>query len=105
MNWTRGLLRLWLVLSILWICAAGLAAIFVWNSDARLRASAAQLAEREAECGPDAPNRGPWCNYADVERAYPAPFLVYTSFVLGPPIALFVLGWTGLWVARGFRER
>jgi hypothetical protein len=102
MNWRQGLFRLWLVLAISWLIVGGGVAFAIWNADASARESATIWSEHEAQCG-DSSKRGPWCDFAPVRsREYPMPTAFYPDLVIGPPILLFILGWMGLWVARGF---
>jgi hypothetical protein len=51
MNWRRGLLRLWLVLSLFWIIAVG---IFAWENDLFKFARMAACAEAKRAQGADA---------------------------------------------------
>lgn len=102
MNWSKGLLRLWLVLSCVWVCVAGVAATIIWNNNAPARESAAHWARHEAECGTaGTPKSGP-CSLPARDRLYPIPNAVYLAVVVVPPLALLVFGWLALWVARGF---
>ena len=103
-NWSKGLLRLWLVVSCVWVCVAGAAATIIWNNDAPARESAAQWARHEAECGTaGAPQSGSACDILSArDRLYPIPNAAYLSLVVVPPLALLVFGWLAFWVARGF---
>lgn len=105
MNWSRGLLRLWIVLALVWFCVAGIAATFIWSGDAPARESAAQWVQHEAECGTaEAPKSGPWCDFLPArDRLYPIPKATYLAVLGAPPLVLFLLGWLVLWAARGFR--
>ena len=106
MNWVKWMLRVWFALSFTWVCVFCVASAYVWNVDAPARAAAAEWARLVTECGtPQVPKTGPWCDLIpSAERDYPVPLSVYPTVVFGPPILLFIVGWLGLWVARGFRK-
>jgi hypothetical protein len=105
MNWVKGMLRAWFAFSLIWVCAFCVASAYVWNVDAPTRAAAAEWTRLVTECGTSqAPKSGPWCDLIpSAEREYPIPLLVYPTVVLGPPALLFIVGWLGMWVARGLR--
>jgi hypothetical protein len=102
MNWSKGLLRLWLVLSCVWVCVTGVAATIIWNNNAPARESAAHWARHEAECRTAGAPKSGACLLQARDRLYPIPNAVYLAVVVVPPLALLVFGWLALWVARGF---
>ncbi len=113
MNWPRGLFRLWLVLTVLWIAA------MAWTerdrlcwaaapADRRLHSSAvagplvlARLDETLVEetyrslvdCMPPKGRSAAWWRSRE-------PVLLV---MVGPPIGAFLIGCALLWVGRGFR--
>jgi hypothetical protein len=103
MNWRRGLLRLWLVLSLCWIVALG---VFAWEQ-------APWKAFRMAACEEAGGNP---IDCYDAERARPeAPVGLsdiaavgkrwgkeLAVFALLPPLITLVLGLLGVWVVSGF---
>lgn len=112
MRWTRGLFRLWLVLSLLWIGAVAWAErdTLCWTSSNDRRVEAvvtdgplvlARLDETLFEESYRSlidclPPRG---HVVDWWRSREPALLV----ALGPPLGAFVLGCVLLWVGRGFR--
>jgi len=102
MNVRRGLLRLWLVLSIGWIIAVGVHAYSLWP-------------------GPV----GPWTAYQALEWCYPVTKELPTTgdvlnkvvrsrerwivrshieWAFGPPLAILIIGAALGWAIAGFRE-
>lgn len=102
MSWARGLFRLWIVLSVVWIGGAGIASAMMWNEAQFARS---QWEKHQKECGTEQnPKPGPWCDFRPVvSRPDPNANWFYVGLPVVPPILLFALGWTTLWVVRGFR--
>lgn len=75
MNWSRGLLRLWALATVLWVAAMAYIFYGGWPSEH-------------------------WPRYlvTDHIRAMAVSAII-------PPVVLFALGWAVLWVARGFSRR
>ena len=90
MNWSRGLFRAWLALTVLWGALAGCLLIFGWPSP--------------IEPGPD-----PLAKYLphgpeDQHREAIQSHLVDVALIaVIPPTVLFLFGWAMLWIGRGFR--
>jgi hypothetical protein len=72
MNWKRGLFRLWLLLSVLWV------AFMVYAAYDDYTHRPEQFA-----------------------RNWPK---TTVALIVGPPFALFLLGYGLLWIGRGFRK-
>ena len=93
MNWKRGLMRLWAVVSIFWAIFV-VYAIVKFFGDGRawlIDIFYFRLAAINAAAGND----------VDVK------FVGMMSFYLAlfiPPLLLLALGYIGLWVGRGFRR-
>jgi hypothetical protein len=79
MNWQRGLLRVWVVLSLLWI-AYGV--VQAWTPLGCWTGFSA----------------GPWCRYVYAQPA------TLAAIILGPPIVLWMAGAIVIWVLRGFSK-
>jgi hypothetical protein len=79
MNWARGLFRLWLVASVLWIFAW---IVLGWST-----------------LGCFLLHPGPWCDYDDSRN-----LIGLAAIGLGTPVFLFFLGWALLWAFRGFHR-
>jgi hypothetical protein len=101
MNWRRGLLRTWLVVSICWVGVVGGQGVYEWYDD-----SWRNVPERPANCDPKNPftkyvpeclEMAPWL------KTYP--FWAALRLAIGPPAALLLLGAALYWVGQGFRER
>jgi len=93
-NWRRGLFRLWIVASVVWLVGGGVA------YEGIIRREGAQLVA--------------YVGLTDTDMALfegfeimPPDWSILTfvaSVILLPPILLFALGWAGLWIVRGFRS-
>ena len=80
MNWGRGLLRVWIVLSIWWIIIVGYACAF----GVRFLA--------------------PWCvGYAHDPYAWQSAWPIH-ALAFGVPIVALVMGASIVWAANGFRS-
>ena len=92
MNWRKGLLRLWLVLSLCWIAGVG---VYAWKQEPGLSSSqsAYEIAsstrkEKEIVDNP---------NVELVKR--------YVAYVLLPPLITLALGLLGAWVVSSFERK
>lgn len=112
MNWKRGLFRLWVLASVIWIVGAG-----TWlRADTFLAEYVAKTSDRlSITAVPD----GPWLNYRQEyvkftppqrvalakarQRRAQAELLSVASILLLPSLAAFAIGAAGVWVSRGFR--
>jgi hypothetical protein len=98
----RGLFRLWLVLSVLWIGGVG---VMTWQT---LPSSSDQAVELELQTLEKKTPRGfrlpPWEAYSLAHKAVLYRHLWDASVLaLGPPVFLLALGSGLLWAFRGFR--
>jgi hypothetical protein len=102
LNWSRGLFRLWAVLTAAWLLAVAAAGLAQWEQERRWEASPhAEHAET-----------GPWLDYQLTPDQIKAEHLVsvrknvieLSLMALIPPAALFLFGLVGLWVWRGLRQ-
>lgn len=102
MNWKRGLLRVWVVTSAVWLILVG--------SNLAIDSSTSRQIERpptEAEVGACMDYRpGPWCSADIVEaiRSWTMPGWSAAVFTLAPPLLVLGLGLAITWVIRGFRS-
>ncbi|OWK23997.1 hypothetical protein AJ87_26910 [Rhizobium yanglingense] len=114
-NWSRGWLRLWVAMTLLWFITV--AAVIIVAPEAAWR-----LRERGTEtiavppCKSGQPTCEPWernWDGVDLPRGSvvgsdsftpPGPFSTWRVAIaaLGPPAAILVLGWLLAWVAAGF---
>lgn len=111
MAWGRGLLRLWIACSTLWVLTLTIASqpwahITTLNDQPSWYEDAPILVPAPA----DRTEQGePWLKYQQdraVERARARIALVqYGQWVAAPPSAALVLGLLFLWVLRGFRPK
>ena len=121
-NWRRGLFRIWIAASFVWLVGAGA----VWQKDIRQDVSRLMTAEIQTVTDPttlmpwernweEAPRVGETVydrlqarlireEWARRVRAAPGKLMVAASVLLLPPILAFALGWAGLWIVRGFRS-
>ena len=121
-NWRRGLFRMWIAASLVWLIGAGA----LMQKEIRRDVSALMTAEIQApkdtsenpafkgrahrELERRAAEQGQtlekFLNESAARRAAEqAQNLTFAaSVILLPPILLFALGWAGLWIVRGFRS-
>jgi hypothetical protein len=84
MNWQRGLLRLWLVLSVIWIIVVG------WSENVRCAFGALSV-----WWGCHGYGRDPYA----WESAWPTHVVVF-----GVPLAILVIGACLFWAMNGFKS-
>jgi hypothetical protein len=73
-NWRRGFHRLWISFSIIWVVAS----------------TSALIADYEHISANFGDNSGLTL------------FLIVASYVIGPPVVIYAIGWTIAWIGRGF---
>ena len=78
MNWKTGLVRSWIAVSLLWIIFL---TIYLLSDDV---SELAALQQQQ----PTQPT-----------------IREFVAFIIGPPIALFVLGFAVRWIIAGFRQK
>jgi hypothetical protein len=116
MNWKRGLLRLWAVAAVLWVCVA------FYSNDTLQRvqdvhdpyaAFSSPVAPRDLLADapsppapplppgfyPDAPSAA-----APLKTSIWPPLFDFAKLAFIPPLLLLALGYIGLWVGRGFKR-
>jgi hypothetical protein len=107
MNWRRGLLRLWLALSLCWIVGVGALAWERGPVASRDQALAACFEARKAEganalsCLNEVTPRNDPVRLVDI----PITIKEYGAYALLPPLIAFVLGLLGAWVVAGFARK
>jgi hypothetical protein len=100
MNWRRGLLRLWLVLSLCWIAGVGL---YSWRQESWILSSSREFV---FEDGPDtardqqSESLEKIINSLNAETAKQ-----YVLLLLVPPLATLVLGLLSAWVVSSFERK
>jgi hypothetical protein len=111
MNWRRGLLRLWLALSLLWIGAVG---IFASESGtwmfARMEACAKAKRAQDADafvCGlrEHLDEQFELLSIGMADIATTTIFKDIVVWALIPPLVVFGVGLLGVWVVSGFARR
>ena len=129
MNWRRGLLRLWAVAAVLWVCVAFYSndtvqrvrdvyeKVVQLNADAEM-CSKLQTPSFTPDACSAAASTTPQPNYAGLPEgavvnssaAAPLkpsiwpPIFDFAKLAFIPPLLLLALGYIGLWVGRGFRR-
>jgi hypothetical protein len=88
---SRGLLRLWVVASVLWVLVVGLVAWVAWPAHT-------DFFDAFKSTLPDAP---PWAQPDPLARN---DLVLALCFAVVPPVAVFILGMSLLWAVRGFRS-
>ena len=110
MNWHRGLLRLWLVLSLFWIVAVG---VFTWENDILKFARMQACSEAKRAQGADAFICGlseeldeqlhlMSTGVADIVTT--TIFKEIVAYALIPPLVMLGVGLLGVWVVSGFAQ-
>ena len=96
MNWRKGLLRSWLVLSIVWVVAAVVLErpIQAWRDPIIESGRPSAVNEARAEGYKDAEIA------AYLRRQYA---ITFTEHLIVPPFALLAIGCGVFWAMRGFR--
>jgi hypothetical protein len=100
MNWRRGLLRTWLVISICWVGVVGGHGVYEWYSwqvVSETPASCDVPKDPFRKLDPDCLESAPWLTPS-------LPWAVL-RLSIGPPAALLLLGAALYWIGQGFRER
>jgi len=126
-NWGRGLFRLWVIFSALWI--AGLSAIFIvdahllepnktYEIEGRFKEKYELVAppnfspeevvafaqkNQRTDCSEN--KRGPWCDYpVKLEMPRKAPGLTMLYVAIGVPAGALLIGGGFFWALSGFRR-
>ena len=100
-NWRRGLFRIWIAASVVWLVGAGAVMQKEIRQDVSAVIASAQYSYKKGS-DPSV--------FEVIDRDYAARERLKSvaSIVLLPPILVLVLGWTGiwtwLWIVRGFRS-
>ena len=94
MNWRKGLLRLWLVLSLCWIAGVG---VYAWKHEPGI--SPSQFGY-EIASSPEKQNEKEIVGNLNAELAKR-----YGAYVLLPPLMTLALGLLGAWVVSSFERR
>ena len=89
-NWRRGLFRLWIAASVVWLVGTGA----LLQEDIR-----GDVSTLTAEPPANPPPRSTLVIVIEARKH----LTFAVSVILLPPILLFALGWAGLWIVRGFR--
>jgi hypothetical protein len=89
MNWKRGLFRVWASASLLWVA--------LWTV---LHWSGVAVSLSDLSCLVSGGSSGPWCEYR-IDGLEDRHFWIG---LIAPPIAALLLGYTLLWIGRGFRR-
>src|SRR5438034_4218291 len=100
MNWRRGLLRLWLVLSLCWIAGVGL---YAWKQETWILSSSQEFVfEGTPDSARDQQNESveKIINSLSAETAKR-----YAAYLLVPPLATLVLGLLSAWIASSFERK
>ena len=123
MNWRRGLLRVWLVLSVLWLCGTACHLIIEWSTAPPLPNPQGGIArypwqmnwtEADQKSCADARTKNPSLGnifdcfdnpYNVVPEPSPVAHALKVLLIAGvlPPLALLILGLAGRWIFVGFR--
>ena len=95
MNWKRGLFRVWAAASLLWLA--------LWTM---LNWSGVVASLSDLSCLVSGGSSGPWCEYRLIGAIAANGVKDRHSWIelLAPPSATLLLGYTLLWIRRGFRH-
>jgi hypothetical protein len=116
-NWSRGLLRIWLVLSALWLAPMSVATVMNWPDAccdpqthevtdpavlSELEKSTAGLQDKDA-IDVEFLSRARRKHELAAKRRHEMVAILLASTFL-PPIGLLAIGYVVLWIGRGFRK-
>jgi hypothetical protein len=95
-TWQHGLLRLWIVISLIWIIGVA------WLSWPTSIAPFFELRETLANCATPGGD-GPWCDEVEAGISAAQHRLLLAAYVLiSFPVGSFLLGAVVAWIVRGF---
>jgi hypothetical protein len=94
MNWRKGLLQFWLILSLCWIAAVG---VYVWKQEPGISSSQSGY---EIASSPEKQNENEIVGSLNAELAKR-----YVAYVLLPPLITLLLGLLGAWVVSSFEHK
>jgi hypothetical protein len=94
MSWRKGLLRLWLILSLCWVAGVG---VYAWKQEPGI--SSSQFAYETAS-SPEGQNEKEIVGSLNAELVQR-----YVAYVLLPPLITLALGMLGAWVVSGFERK
>lgn len=105
MNWRRGLLRAWIVFSVLWVVGTAIGRDAIWNAELLFNhgsymAERSGCIEREEAAKSDFACRdrdGIYFNAGDN-------LLSWLGIALAVPLMVFLLAYVLLWIGRGFKS-
>src|ERR1700720_3811923 len=98
----RGLFRLWIALSVLWIC--GVAVTTDWGRLTNSGECAKCQSQEQCFDALKAAGKNPFGAYDPQDIAGWDEVEVRAGFALIPPVFLLALGAASVWVVRGFRQ-
>ena len=110
MNWKRGLVRLWIVSTVVWVALVGtyLRADVHWNGYLQYRNVPTDLTDRErnaSDLSASEKRRAEWkieVRYRfDSDRRQ---LIRAAAIAGGPPFSILLLGLAFRWAVRGFRR-
>lgn len=99
MNWKRGLLRVWIIVSLLWLLMATGGAFMAFSKqEAQYKPYATK-----AECESDTASFRCGLDVLESVTVWHLPPLWVLVGITAVPLVLLGLGTAGYWVARGFK--
>lgn len=97
MNWTKGLFRAWVVVSVIWVALVGVISVATWPAPWELDPIVKDLIPELEEAREE----------LQTENRYKILWHLGSTASAGvvPPILLLLFGWGLLWTARGFAAK
>lgn len=107
LNWRKGVFRLWVVGSILWVAWAALNTdpVHVWQERRNLIAEGLELSQEAHETEAEAKRTSLKIMQNDVRIAVRTRQLNGAlTYIAAPPLIALAFGLVSLWIASGFRS-
>jgi hypothetical protein len=102
MNWKRGLLRLWIFATVIWIAGIGALAVIDWREYLHRAPHIVDPFQPRQSNMAGTPVLPDDLRSSGSTTVPPPPYLLYVVLALGLPACVLAIGTGGYWVAKGF---
>ena len=104
LNWKRGMVRIWIVLSLLWLAVANGAVLLVF-SEQQERIAQPTVNEHARWNEAEPASRNYHIETIEYIRVFHMPPWPILAVIISLPVAVFGIGVIVYWVALGFRRQ